>query len=424
MTLRRRVLAYLVVLHAILLALAFAAFRQEPPLLVLAEISIAVSIVVGWWLVRQFFIPLEIVATGAELLEESDFTTRFVETGQSDIDGLVRVYNAMAASLLDERRNVQEQSSLTRRIVASMPTAVVICDFDGRVESVNPAAAELAGSRQLEGESLAEIADAPFDALARLLPGGSTIVMAGPRRFRCARIEFDDRSFGRSWYLAEELTRELRDSERSAYATLIRTISHEVNNSVGAIASMLDGAAGQDGMAERTATVLRISSERLRHLSRFVNDYAELVRIPPPDLRPIDLNGLVEDVVILHGSMGTALTVDLARDLPQVRLDRNQIEQALINILKNAREAMDATEGLIRVRTRVENDTVLLEVHDSGPGVADSDRVFTPFFSTKDEGRGLGLTIVSQILDNHGFDYTLTNAETGGALFRISMPRN
>lgn len=422
MTLRHKILIYLALMHVVLLALAMALFRADPLWLLVSELGFLLSLSVGWYLVRRFFVPLELIRTGTDLLQESDFTTRFVETGQQEMDALIRVYNSMADTLREERLRVQEQSSLTLRIVQSMPTAVVVCDFDGRIEMLNPAAERLAGDAEVVGRKPEELeGHLPFGALGALGAGASAVVSAGARRFRCARIDVHDRSFGRSWYLVDELTRELRASEKAAYETLIRTISHEVNNSVGAISSMLESHRSLDE-SERIRQIFRISSARLRNLSSFVNDYAELVRIPPPDLRPADLNEVVADVLSLYGtSEGIVLRHDLANDLPAVRIDRNQIEQALINILKNAFEAIGLSEGVVSVCTTADHHRILLEVSDTGPGVERSELLFTPFYSTRTDGRGLGLTVVTQILENHGFDFSLENAPDGGARFTIAI---
>ncbi len=424
MTLRHKILIYLALVHVVLLALAMPLFRADPLWLLISELGFLFSLALGWYLVRKFFVPLELVRTGTDLLQERDFTTRFVETGQHEMDALIRVYNSMADTMREERLRVQEQSSLTLRIVQSMPAAVVVCDFDGKIEMLNPAARRLAGDAEVVGRKPDELEHyPPFGALSSLQAGASMVISSGARRFRCARIDVHDRSFGRSWYLIDELTRELRASEKAAYETLIRTISHEVNNSVGAISSMLESHRTLEE-SERIRQIFRISSERLRNLSSFVNDYAELVRIPPPDLRPADLNEVVGDVLSLYGtSDGIELRRDLANDLLPVRIDRNQIEQALINILKNSFEAIGAENGMVSVRTSAERNSLLLEVTDTGPGIERSELLFTPFYSTRTDGRGLGLTVVAQILENHGCEFSLENAPEAGARFTIRIPR-
>ena len=427
MTLRTKILLYLLLIHAALLGMAFVAWRDDPPWLLLSEVLLVLSLVLGWRLARAFFVPLEMIRTGTELLQESDFTTRFVETRQSEMDGLIRVYNLMADTLREERFRVQEQSSITRKIVDSMPTAVIVCDFDGRVKSMNPAAAAL-GELAWVGGTLVELDRAPFDALARLEPGESVVVSAGARRFRCARIEVQDRSFGRTWYLIDELTRELRASEKGAYDTLIRTISHEINNSVGAVASMLESTSvaveAASATPARLQQVFRVSSERLRNLSRFVNRYADLVRIPPPDFHEVDLNALISDVLLLFSAhAGIDLRTELGDSGRRVRLDRNQIEQALVNVLKNATEALGDGGGTVVLRTRAETDrSITIEIEDSGPGLENPDLLFTPFYTTREGGQGLGLTMTAQILMNHHFGFALENSSSGGARFSIRIP--
>jgi signal transduction histidine kinase len=270
------------------------------------------------------------------------------------------------------------------------------------------------------------------------------LALRGSRRVKASRGEFFDQGFQRAFFVLEELTEELRATEKAAYERLIRLVAHEVNNSVGAVGSLLESCrsyAGQLRGDDRGdyETALAVAADRLRNLSRFVAGFAEVVRLPPPDRRPCDVRRLVEDLlVLLRPSLDEArvrCSLVGPAALPPVVADKNQLEQVLVNVLKNAAEAAGAG-GTIEVRLeRGERrgngaggaasgaDVTVLSVRDSGPGIAPevAARLFTPFYTTKPGGRGLGLTLVQEVLSQHGFAFRLENRAGGGAEFRIEM---
>ncbi|HEX8255018.1 MAG TPA: ATP-binding protein [Thermoanaerobaculia bacterium] len=410
MTLRSKITLYLIALHAVLAAAATFILIERPMLLFVVEGVFVVSVLISIRLMRGLFEPLELIQTGAELMAERDFTSRFMPVGHPELDTLIDVYNGMIDRLREERLISQEQHQLLQKLVEASPAAIVICDFDGNVERRNPAAVRLLGS----------------EPLPQLAPGESRLVSQGSRRLKVSRAEFRDRGFSKSFYVIEELTEELRLSEKAAYEKLIRMMSHEVNNSVGAVRSLLESSlryAPQVGEADRGdfTSALTIASARIDALNRFMAAFADVVRIPPPHRTPAGVAELVERVAALLRPELEARNIRLALDLGDrgaYDIDAHQIEQVVLNIFRNAVDAIER-DGELEARF---NDGVL-EVADSGPGVAESIRadLFTPFFTTKRDGRGLGLTIVHEILANHGFSFSLSNRESGGALFRIDM---
>ncbi len=408
MTLRAKISLYLVVLHLVLAAAAIAVLVERPMLLFVVEAAFVVSIVVSVRLVRGLLVPIDLIQTGAQLIAERDFTTRFVPVGQREMDNLVEVYNRMIDRLRDERLAAEERHQLLQKIVDASPAAIVICGFDGAIDRKNPAAERLLG-------------EAP---LPELEPGESRLIAQGPRRLKVSRAEFRDRGFAKSFYVVEELTEELRLSEKAAYEKLIRMMSHEVNNSVGAVRSLLDSClryAPQVSEADRGdfTSALTIASGRVDALNRFMTAFADVVRIPPPARAPTNVAALVERVAaLLRPEMQERripLTLDLT-DRGEYAVDPNQLEQVVLNVFRNAIDAV-GRDGSIEVTFR----EGVLTVSDTGPGIAESvrDELFTPFFTTKRDGRGLGLTIVQEILANHGFTFSLTNRERGGAQFTI-----
>jgi signal transduction histidine kinase len=411
LSLRAKLTIYIVALHMVLGGMAAYILIDHPFWLFAAEAVFVVSIVIGVQLVRGLFVPVDLIQTGAELIAERDFTTKFVEMGHPEMDILIGVYNRMIDRLREERLSSEEQGQLLQKIVDASPGGIVICDFDGKPRSMNPAAERILG-----GAPLPELAAGE----TRMLQHG------GMRRVRVSRAEFRDRGFAKSFYLVEELTEELRISEKSAYEKLIRMMSHEVNNSVGAVRSLLESTlsyAPQVGEADREdfRTALTIASARIDALNRFMAAFAEVVRIPQPVRAPTSVAFLVERVAALLRPELTDRNIKLELDLADrstYDVDEHQLEQVVLNVFRNALDAVHR-DGTLRAELR---DGVF-SLTDSGPGIADSARaeLFTPFFTTKRDGRGLGLTIVQEILANHGLAFSLENARPAGARFTIRL---
>jgi two-component system nitrogen regulation sensor histidine kinase NtrY len=403
MSLRSKLMAYIIALHLVLAAVAVVFLLEEPMLLFAIEALFLLSIALAVRLVRALFVPFDLMKTGAELIAEREFTSKFVPVGQPEMDTVIDVYNRMIERLREERLTAEEQHQLLQKIVDASPAGIVICDFDGNVQQTNGAARRLLGA----------------SPLPEMAPGESRLISeVGSRRLRVSRTEFRDRGFLKSFYLIEELTEELRISEKSAYEKLIRMMSHEVNNSVGAVRSLLESSlryAPQVGEADREdfQSALTIASARMDSLNRFMGAFADVVRIPPPRKARTNVAELVERVALLLrpelAERQIRLELDLA-DRGQYDVDASQIEQVVLNIFRNAIDAVHR-DGTIRVSMR---DGVLAVV-DSGPGISEAVRseLFTPFFTTKRDGRGLGLTIVQEILANHGFTFGLENANPG-----------
>ncbi len=411
MRLRAKITLYLIALHAVLAGASTFILIERPMLLFAVEAAFVLSVIVSIRLVKALFVPIDLIETGAELIAERDFTSRFVPVGQPEMDVLIDVYNRMIDRLREERLASEEQGQLLEKIVDASPAAIVICDFDGKVERMNPAADRLLG-------------DEPLPSLG---PGESRLVTHhGARRLKVSRAEFRDRGFSKSFFVIEEMTEELRLSEKAAYEKLIRMMSHEVNNSVGAVRSLLESSlryAPQVGDADREdfTSALTIASARIDALNRFMSAFADVVRIPPPHRTPSRIDELVERVAALLRpeleDRGIRVTFALT-DRDAYEIDVHQLEQVVLNIFRNAIEAV-GREGTIHASFL----GGVLTIADSGPGIAEAIRseLLTPFFPTKRDGRGLGLTIVQEILANHGLSFSLANGEGGGAEFRIVL---
>jgi len=415
MSLRTKIILWFVALHLVFAALAVVILFEQRFLLFVIEVLFAVSILVSYRLINALFVPLDLIRTGADLIGERDFTSRFVPIGQPEMDRLIAIYNQMIDRLREERIAAEEQQHLLQNIVQASPSGIVIFNFDGAVEQMNPAA-----ERLLRDPRVAE-------ALPSVAAGESRLMaLGGARRLKVRRAEFRDRGFVKSFVLLEELTEELRLTEKSAYEKLIRMMSHEVNNSVGTVRSLLESLlryGDQIGADDRDdfTTAVTVSSSRMDALNRFMSGFADVVRLPAPALRETDLAEVLEQLAMLMRpeleQRNIALRLDLARG-GAVSVDRSQIEQVVLNVLRNAMESI-GRDGAIDVAWRGR----VLTIADTGAGIdaAAREELFTPFFTTKREGRGLGLTIVQEILTNHHLPFTLGNRAGRGAEFRIEF---
>jgi two-component system nitrogen regulation sensor histidine kinase NtrY len=427
---RARLVGWLVAAHLAAAAASWPLWREERAWLLAVEVVLAASLGVGLWLVGSALRPLALVRDSAEILAENDLSTRLRPVGQPEVDALVAVYNRLADSLRDERLRTQEQRHLLEQVLVAMPSGFLVLDFDGRVERMNPAAARLLQATEVEAQGR------PLDSLgpvgreaAALGPGGRTMVaLSGGRRLRVQRGSFVDRGFPRTFVLLEELTEELLRSERRAYEKVIRTMSHEVNNTVGAAGSLLTSClhwAEQLRPEDRRdfEGALGVVKDRTTQLGAFMRGFADVVRLPRPRPTTQDAAEIVRAVLTLMGPQAAEAGVALTARAPQavpVPLDRALMEQVLVNVVKNGIEA--AGRGG-RVSVSVETEPPAIAVEDSGPGLTPEARaqVFTPFFTTRDQGQGLGLTLVQEILRAHGFPFSLDGPEGGPTVFRIEL---
>jgi signal transduction histidine kinase len=427
-TLRRLFYAYLLALHAVACWLAWRLSRDVVWGLVAIEAGLAVSALIGAWLVDRLLRAHALVRESAQLLEESDYTTRFRPTGQAEIDRLIEIYNRMADALRAERVRVREQHHFLQSLLDVSPSGAVILDHDARVDFVNPAAARLLGP-DVAGLEVTRGGTVLHEVMTALDASPSALVtLPGGRRAKASRGTFMDRGFSRTFLLIEELTEELRQAEKAAYEKLIRMLSHEVNNSVAASNSLLTSclvfaAELPDDSRSDFEGALRVVMTRTEQLGAFMKAFADVVRLPEPRLAPCDMHDLLRHLGRLMAAEAerrrVALTMELG-PVPAVPLDRTLMEQALVNVLKNAIEAV-GQDGHVVLRTGVAARRPFLEIEDSGPGLAPEVRahLFTPFFSTKESGQGIGLTLVQEILTRHGFAFTLDGPEGGPTRFTI-----
>ena len=333
---------------------------------------------------RKTIRPYDTLIGGMELVKDLDLTTRLAPSGQHETDLIVRTFNDLLTRLRSEHLTLEEQYSFLSLLIEASPMGIVQCDIDGKTTSMNPAA------REMLSPSIEE-------AMKALPIGQSTTVRltGGPQLFRISHLSFPDRGFQHPFFLIEPLTAEVRQAEKAAYERIIRMIAHEVNNSVAGIVNLID--------SEPAA------ADRLKALSAFVTRFAEVVKIPKPQLQLCDLSEEVEAcqpfLENLCAGKPVRLEFCLTDEASPVHLDTVLFQQVLINIVKNAVESIGNNQGHITVTTT----PYQLVVADNGRGIPAevAQHLFTPFYSTKPQGQGLGLLLIRDILTAHGCTFSL-----------------
>jgi nitrogen fixation/metabolism regulation signal transduction histidine kinase len=431
---RLKLLLFLLPLYAVLLTLAAQARTTNAPLFIACEVVLLGSAVLAWQLYRSFIQPVRLIEAGAAALAAQDFNLKFKPVGQPELDQLIEVYNKMLDALRQERVSQHEQSVLLDRLVKASPAGILILDFDGYITSANAAAARALGlpAAALPSQAVAAL-PAPWGAVLATLAASQPqpVRLPGGQTYRAAAAHFLDRGFQRRFIVLEELTQEIRAQEKQTYEQLIRLVAHEVNNSIGAVNSLLGSFrhyAPQLSPADRPdfTQALEVSIVRNTQLADFVAGYARLVRLPPPTPHPLDLHALLRDLGQLlsaqSAAQGAAWHWQLAPAGPLlVQADSQQLTQALLNVAKNALEAIGPAGGNVWISTTAQPPALRI-ANDGAPLTpAVSQQLFTPFFSTKVGGQGIGLTLVRDILLAHGFAFRLETEADGHTVFQVNF---
>lgn len=379
---------------------------------------------------RKIVKPLNSIGSGMELLREQDFSSRLSPVGQYEADRIVNVFNRMMEQLKNERLRLREQNNFLDLLIKASPMGVILTTLDEDLSELNPMAQKMLGVRQEDvlGKKMNEI-DSPLAAELANVPKGetATVRLNDSNIYRCTHSSFIDRGFQHPFFLIESLTDEVMKAEKKAYEKVIRMIAHEVNNTTAGITSTLDtveqALSTEEGMDD-ICDVMRVCTERCFSMSRFITRFADVVKIPEPTLTLVDLNDLAFTCKRFMEGMCTdrniKLRLEIDETLKEVKMDASLFEQVLVNIIKNAAESIEK-DGEIIVRTL---SPAIVEVVDNGKGISKGveAKLFSPFFSTKPNGQGIGLIFIREVLMRHGCTFSLRTYADGLTRFRILFP--
>lgn len=358
---------------------------------------------------------------------DSDFATSIREPGDPDLLELTRALNALGGQLRNERQRLVQRELLLDTVVQNTPTALVLTDPRERVVYGNLAARELFGvPGKLEGYAFAELVARLPEALAEPLRVGQdglvTLTVDGEEDvFHLTRRTFELHGRRHQLTMLRRLTRELARQEVATWKKVIRVISHELNNALGPIASMAHTGRvyAERGDKDKLLKIFGTIDERARHLESFIGGYARFAKLPSPRLMPVPWEALLD-------SVAQAQPVRVLRPLPEqmAQVDRAQIEQVLINLVKNAVEAGSAPEQ-VEIAVQDAGPMFLLQVRDRGSGMSETvlEQALLPFYSTKRAGTGLGLALAREIAEAHGGRIRLANRPDGGLAVSIWLPK-
>ncbi len=403
----------------------------------LGGIGLLLGVTVGgtWWLATR---PLRRTLRALEAclgdFREGDFGRRIaVPRGNGKMGQLVSLYNSVGDTLRTERRRLVEREMLLESILGQNPTAIVLSRDDGRILVANRAAERLLnGGFRLTGKRLEDVAERWPSSVKEAFGGDAEAVFSVPGNDDEAKTEEESfhltvRRFalnGREHTLhaVRRLTPELRRQEVAVWKRVIRTISHEINNTLAPISSLAHSAKllrKQPGGTEQLDDVLDTIGDSAARLRDFIASYARFARLPEPNKRSVDWTRFLREVSEVAPFGRSTVSPSLRDDV-----DEAQMQQVLINLVKNAREAGSQVEDIeVRVE-RPPGHRTLVRVMDRGRGMTDSERAraLAPFYSTKREGSGLGLALCREIVEAHGGQLDLTPREGGGTVVSLWLP--
>jgi two-component system nitrogen regulation sensor histidine kinase NtrY len=399
-----------------------------------ARTTVVLTVVVAWlWaafaLRERVVRSLQTLSNMLGALREGDYSIRARGADTGSALGLaVWEVNALADTLRRQRLDAVEAGALLRRVMESIDVAVFAFDADRRLRLVNRDGEQLLGvpsERAIGlGATLLGLAETLEGETPRLL----SLELPGAKgRWELRRGEY--RQDGRPHQLVflSDLTRPLREEEREAWLKLIRVLSHEINNSLAPIQSLAGSLRTLVQRDERAAAGgdvregLAVIESRAQSLGRFMHAYTQLMRLPSPKRRAVDVSAWVARVAGLE----TRIPVRVIEG-PKISIDADgdQLDQLLINLVRNAADAALETGGGASVTWRVEGGELCVEVVDEGPGLADTENLFVPFFTTKPGGTGVGLALSRQIAEAHDGTLTLENrAGARGCVARVRLKR-
>lgn len=369
-------------------------------------------------LYRMVISPTKTLERGIDLLKAQDFTSRLMHIGYGPADKIADTFNEMMEQLKNERLRVREQNHFLDLLAEASPMGIVIFDYEKRIQSINPAAARMLGGKDVKGKRMQDIDNELAAALAKL-PDHSTktIRLCDNSTVKCSNLFFFDHGHQRRFMLVASLTEELLEAERAAYGKVIRTMVHQVNNTLAGVLPLIDTFAAISG-DETAIAAAKSCTDRCTSLSEFIGNFATVVKIGEPQLQAVNINEFIGNLRAFLESLASDRDIKMVfypdGEMDEYPIDTVQFEQVIVNIVKNSVESIGDKSGVIEISTDSKHHT--LTVTDNGAGISDeaAGKLFTPFFSTKKSGQGIGLTLSAEILRAHNFDFNLSTSRTDG----------
>jgi two-component system nitrogen regulation sensor histidine kinase NtrY len=414
---------------AVVLGVAAGNWLDSPILaaaiVVVVMVPIAVSVM--WGALSPMLAMFRAMAGTVSSYRHSDFAFSLAWAHADELGDLVDAHNALGDVLRGQRENLVHRELLLDTMVQHTPAAMLLSDPAGRIVFANlTARALLGGGRPLEGQALAALLEAAPESLREAVARGGDGLFVIERdgedeTFLLVRSRFRLNARAHELFVLRQLTTEIRHQEVQTWKKVIRVISHELNNSLAPVASLAHSGneLAKRGKLDQLDKVFSTIAERARHLERFIQGYARFAKLPAPQLEATTWAEFVERL-----RRQVAFHVDGALPDAPARIDAAQLEQALINLLRNAHES-GSPSSEIQLSVRRLPTAVAIEVSDRGDGMSAQvlANAILPFYSTKRGGTGLGLALVREISEAHGGRVSLANRTGGGVSVTITLPQ-
>jgi two-component system nitrogen regulation sensor histidine kinase NtrY len=392
--------------------------------------SLAISLPIAIWSARsrseRYVRMLTAVTDGVRGLRDQDFSLRLAAHGDDEMSELARLYNDVADVLRTQRNEIYQKELLLDTILQGTPIAVVLVNAGDRVIYSNAAARELiGGGSRLDGRHFTEIVERLVDPMREVIASGTDAIFTLSMRDQEETFHFAQRVFHlntqrHTMIMLERLTPELRRQEVNVWKKAIRTINHELNNSLAPVSSLVHSARHiqeHPEHAHRLDEIYATIEERLEHLRAFLEGYAQFARLPTPRKEPVRWTELLGEVRDLF-----PFRIE-GRAESEALVDRAQMQQVMINLLKNAVESGSVDDEIvIGIEPSVHGTTVRVLDRGRGMDEATMRQALLPFYSTKPSGTGLGLAICNEIVDAHGGRLTLHSRDGGGTAVTCWIP--
>lgn len=393
-----------------------------------AIIVLALPVVIA---TRRFLKPLRqmlrALVGAVASYRDGDFSISLAVDRRDELGELALAHNALSATLRDQRHGLVQREMLLETVMEQSPVAIVLCDAGGRVVYSNKVAWRLINDgARLQGAALQEVLESCERSLRDAVESGTdclfSVQASGEEEaYHIAQRTFLMQGQRHTLLLIRRMTRELSRQEVNVWKKLIRVLSHELNNSLAPISSLASSAAelARRGNTESVLGALGTISDRAAHLHQFIGGYATFARLPSPRI------GLVRWNDVIAG-LERQVAFVLVTPVPETgSFDRSQVEQVLINLLKNAHESGSPSGGVELAVSHTQHHQQI-EVRDRGSGMSDPvlSQALLPFYSTKRSGTGLGLALSREIVEAHGGTIRLSNRPDGGLVVTVVLPRS
>ncbi len=422
-------LTLLLLLSALCGAVAALLLRQRLPVAFAVGLALLLLAPPLWWLAVQSMRPvrrlLRALENSVASYRDGDFSIGIALRRGDELGALIEAHNALGEALRQQRQSLVQRELLLDTVVQHTPLALLLADAAGRVVLANLAARHLLGGGARAGADfpalLAGLPQALRGALERGEDSLFTLEIAGlEERFHLAQRGFRLQGRPHRLYLLRRMTRELSRAEVAVWKKVIRVISHELNNSLAPISSLAHSGAelARRGEPQRLPEVFARIAERARHLHEFIGGYARLAQLPTPRIESVQWPAFVQ-ALAAHARFRLPYPAPVAL----ARFDAAQMEQVLLNLVKNAHEAGSPADA-VELEVQRADPWWRIEVRDRGPGMAPAvlEQALLPFYSTKRSGSGLGLALAREVVEAHGGRIMLVNRDGGGLCVRLLLP--